>query len=89
MNKPLETEAKFFESERDRLVSERHEGKWACIVGARLVGTFDDATAAFEAGVREVGPSHPFLVKQIWSVEPPPQVSTFSMGVLSGSLLYH
>lgn len=79
---PLDRELAFFDQQRRSLLASGHAGKWACIVGERLVGLFDDDKAAFAAGVGEVGVSTPFLVRQVLLQEPGPSHSTLCMGVL-------
>lgn len=79
---PLDTELSFFDRERRAWIAQGLAGKWVCICGSSLVGMFDSDEAAFEAGVRAVGATIPFLVKQLLAEEPRPSHSTLCMGAL-------
>ncbi len=79
---PLENELKYFESIKAELLKS-NAGKFALIKGDALVGTFDTAQAAFEAGVSQFG-SDEFLVKQIIENEPVRQIPALFAGVLHG-----
>jgi hypothetical protein len=61
---PLETELKYFEERRADLWK-NHPGKFVVIKGNELVGAFDTALAAYEAGVSRFG-TEPFLMKQVF-----------------------
>jgi hypothetical protein len=46
------------------------EGKFALVFGDELLGIFDTQHDALTAGYMKCGFETPFLVKQIWSIEP-------------------
>lgn len=50
----LAEEVRFYERERDRLVSQ-HTGKFALIRGSKLIGVFDTQAAAYQAGLDQLG----------------------------------
>jgi len=56
-------EQKYYESERERLLA-AHSGKFALIKGAKLVGVFDTQSAAYEAGLTQLG-NVPMLIVQL------------------------
>ena len=60
---PLETELEYFKKHREEWL-EHHEGKYVLVVGQNLVGAFDDAESAYEAGLQQFG-NVPMLVKQL------------------------
>ena len=82
--KALEREIAYFRAIVHDLIAKGHQGKWACIVDEELVGTYDSPAQAFEAGVAKAGTTRSFLVEEVLEHERPPQVSTFSMGLISG-----
>ena len=59
----LSEEIAFFEKNRSGFLKE-HEGKYALIKGSACLGFYDDAEAAFEAGVQRLGAVE-FLIKQV------------------------
>jgi hypothetical protein len=65
---PLEAELQYFEANRAELVR-NHLGKFAVIKGDALIGAYDTAQAAYEAGVTKFG-AHPFLMKQVLPTDP-------------------
>jgi hypothetical protein len=68
-------EGGILESESDtynRLLPEllASEGKFAVIAGDKLIGVFDTRGDALTCGYAVVGLTTPFLVQQIWAIEP-------------------
>lgn len=64
MSENLKTELATFNERLHELLG-TDEGKYALVVGTKLVGTFVDYSDAIQAGYKEVGVSAPFLVKKI------------------------
>lgn len=81
----LEKELSFFQSIRQRLIDERHEGKFALIKGEELIGTFDDPETAYSLAVSRFG-REPFLIKQVLREEPTEQLPAVTLGVLHARL---
>lgn len=73
----LERELAYFEANRADLL-QHHDGKFALIVGDRLVGAFDTAARAYEAGVEAVG-NAPMLIKQVAASDTPEQVPALAL----------
>lgn len=73
----LEDELKYFEANRTNLL-QHHAGKFALIVGNRLIGSFDTAERAYEAGLEAVG-NVPMLIKQVTATDVPEQVPALAL----------
>jgi hypothetical protein len=64
----LDAELKFYADHKDELV-QKHPLKYVVIKGDKLLGAYDTAQAAYEAGVAEYG-TEPFLTRQVVPTEP-------------------
>lgn len=60
----LEKELATFGRELPTLLGEA-EGRFALVIGDKLVGVFDSYADAMQAGYKEAGLDRPFLVKKI------------------------
>ena len=67
--KKLETEWRFFEANRERLVA-KGEGKFVLIRGRKIIGLYESKWDAIEQGYERFG-NVPFFVKRIERVETP------------------
>ncbi|MBI4574546.1 MAG: hypothetical protein HY713_14815 [candidate division NC10 bacterium] len=76
----LEAEVKFFESIKTELL-QRHEGKYALIVGAELLGVFDHQEDAYKVGIEKRG-NIPMLIKQVLKDDAPARVPALTVGLL-------
>ena len=76
MPEPLQEEIKYFEENRNDLVS-RYRNLFVLIKGHELVGAYPDAASAFKVGVQRYK-MEPFLVKQVLENEPVSVVPMFS-----------
>jgi hypothetical protein len=63
----LETEKATFEARRADLVAE-HEGEFAVVAGARVLGCWPTWEAALKAGYEAFG-LEPFMVKEVLAVD--------------------
>ena len=75
----LETELRFFNEERSRLMHDA-PGKYALVKGDSLIGIFDSETAAIRHGYETLG-NVPFLVKKVTEVDIPLNFTSFHLGV--------
>ena len=75
----LETELRYFNEERTRLLQDA-PGKFALVKGASLLGIFDSETAAIRHGYQTLG-NVPFLVKKVTEVDIPLNFTSFHLGV--------
>lgn len=82
---PLEQELKFFESIRQQLLDQKHEGKFALVKGTQLLGTYDLQETAYAQGVAKFG-CEPFLIKQILREERTESSPAMSLGLLNARL---
>lgn len=73
----LEQEVAYFEAHRQEYLH-HHAGKFVLIVGDRLVGTYDTAARAYEAGVDQYG-NVPMLIKQVTAADTPEQVPALAL----------
>jgi len=77
---PLETELAYFEENRAELLA-RYLGKFVLVKGTKLVGTFDSAEAAYDAGVSAFG-LESFLIREVELVETVASIPGLYAGVL-------
>ena len=77
----LEKEIAFFERIKDDLLK-NHAGKFALIYGEELLGSYDTAQHAYEEGIRLVGTTEAFLVKQVIKDQPVEQLPALTLGLL-------
>lgn len=70
----LDIELETYERNRDQLL-ESAENRFVLIKGDAVIDTFESQMDAIREGVRRFG-NHPYLVKQILSVEIPVRVSS-------------
>lgn len=82
---PLHEELEYYESQRASLVA-HHEGMFALVHGASLLGTFTTEVEAYEAGLRQIG-NLPFLVREIRREDVKLQAPVLFVGVGVGSTL--
>lgn len=80
----LETELSFFESVKTNLL-DHHEGKYALIIGEKVLGTFDTCEVAYKEGVEKRG-NVPMLIKLISSKDPIKTVPASAFGLPRGIL---
>ncbi len=66
---PLETEVAVFEKHRLEWCYS-HRGRFAVIQDETVLGFFDEWEQGLKAGFKAFGCSRPFLVKQVFAVEP-------------------
>ncbi len=76
----LERELEHFESIKAELL-QRHEGKFALIVGTELLGVFDHQEEAYKVGIEKRG-NVPMLIKQILKEETPARIPAMMLGLL-------
>lgn len=80
---PIEQEVQWFEAHRAELLK-TYLGKFVLIKGEAVMGSFDSAQAAYEAGVKSYGLGA-FLVKQVLPADPVQQMPAVSVGALRAS----
>ena len=68
-DEPLTTELRVFEQHKQQWLKS-NPGEFVVIVGTTVAGFFNDYESAFRAGLKRVGVSQNFLVKQVWAEEP-------------------
>ncbi len=73
----LERELEFFRMHRGELV-QHHSGKYALVIGETLLGTFDTAERAYEAGLKARG-NVPMLIQQITAEDVPERIPALSL----------
>ncbi len=61
----LEKELQTYHAHRLRWVQEGRVGKWVVIHGEDVLGFFDNANAALEAGYRRYGLDATFMVREV------------------------
>jgi hypothetical protein len=74
----------FFGSSRETLLKE-HPGKWALIVGRKLLGVFDSPDTAYVEGLRVAG-NVPMLVVQILPEQPVVRFPALQLRLVSACL---
>jgi hypothetical protein len=80
----LAEEQAFYKEVREELLKQ-HPGKWALIVGRKLVGTFDSPDVAYAEGLAAAG-NVPMLVVQILPEQPTLRFPALQLGLVSASL---
>ena len=80
----LETEIRYFEAQKQELLK-HHEGKFALVVGERVLGVFDTQEEAYRAGLAQIG-NRPMLIKQILRAEPTESAPALALGLLGARL---
>ena len=80
----LETELNYFESVKANLL-DHHEGKYALIIGEKVLGTFDTCERAYKAGVEKRG-NVPMFIKHVLRNEPMKTISSAASGLVRGIL---
>lgn len=60
----LSSELSYFDANRKAWVQEGHEGEWAVVHGASLIGFFHSLEDGFREGARRFGKAD-FLVKEV------------------------
>jgi hypothetical protein len=63
--RPLAVERRHLAKNTADLIQQGHHGKWVCITGETILGVFRTPTAAYEAGMKAVGKTKPFLVEKV------------------------
>jgi len=71
MDSPLAKNIAFFDRKRDEWIRNGLEGKWATIADESLIGHFDTAGAAYQAGITARGVKQDFIIKQITKEDAP------------------
>jgi hypothetical protein len=82
---PLEEELKYFDSIRADLLAKNHEGKFALVKGANLIGTYDKPEDAYAEGVKRFG-AESFLVKEVLQTDRTESVPNLFVGSLNARL---
>ncbi len=77
----LDKETEVFERMRDDLLK-NHRGKFVVIHEEEFLGAFDTAQNAYGEGIRVVGTSEPFLVKQVVK-EQAAEIPALTLGLLN------
>jgi hypothetical protein len=80
----LDAEIRYFEAHKQDLLR-HHEGKFALVVGERLIGVFDAPEEAYKAGLAQVG-NRPMLIKQVLRDEPTQSAPALALGLLGARL---
>lgn len=80
----LDAEIRYFEAQKQELLK-HHEGKFALVVGERLIGVFDTPEEAYKAGLAQVG-NQPMLIKQVLRDEPTQRAPALALGLLGARL---
>jgi hypothetical protein len=80
----LDKEREYFEAHRKEWLKE-HAGKFALIKGEQLLGVFDSAEAALEAGAERLG-HEPFLIKPILASDPVEHAPALVYGLMNADL---
>ena len=81
---PLEQETRLFDEQREHLVA-TYFGKFLVIKGDQVLGSYDSAQAAYEAGLKACGTDQ-FLVKQALPKDPTEHQPAVWLGTLSASV---
>ena len=84
MTVPLEQETRWFDDQRAHLV-QAYFGKFLVIKGDQVLGSYDSAQAAYEAGIRALG-SDQFLVRQVLPTEPVHHMPAVWLGALRATV---
>ena len=66
---PLKTELAFFERNRAAWLNQ-HKDKHVLIKGEELLGLYDTPLAAFDAGLKKLGPESSMFIKQVLAEDP-------------------
>ncbi len=80
----LEEELAYYNQHRAELLS-KYEWKFLLIKGSELIGSFENAEAAYQAGLQRFG-NTPFLIKQVLREEQVHQIPALSLGILHASM---
>jgi hypothetical protein len=80
----LEKEQAFFEAHRPEWLK-YHQGKVALVVGEELIGVYDNAEAAFDAGVERFG-NVPMLIKQVQATDPVAHIPALFLGLMNAGI---
>jgi hypothetical protein len=80
----LAAEQAFHQESREALLRD-HPGKWALIVGPKLLGVYDSPDAAYGEGLKVVG-NVPMLVVQILPEQPTVRFPSLQLGLVSARL---
>jgi len=81
---PLEQELAAFQKMKEELLKS-HSGKFALIKGELFVGAFDNASNAYEEGIKRFG-KEPFLVKRISEREEVYRNQALFLGLINARL---
>lgn len=73
----LKTEEKYFEANKTEYFS-KYLDKYVLIKGEELVGVFDTAQSAYEAGLAKFG-NQPMFIKNVKEKEPEPHLMYFNI----------
>ncbi len=79
----LEQELAYYNQHRADLLS-KYEGKFLLIKGSELVGSFENAEAAYQEGLRRFG-NTPFLIKQVLREERVEHIPALTLGIVHAS----
>ncbi len=72
----LKTEYEFYQKIKAQLLAEGREGKFVLIKDNSIIGFFEDAKEAYEAGVKKFGTGL-FLVQKVLKEEPVETIQQF------------
>ena len=81
----FEEEITYFNSMKEELIKNLHEGKFALIKGRELAGTYSSFEQAYEAGVNNFG-KQKFFIKQILKEDLPENIPALTHGVIDAHL---
>jgi hypothetical protein len=81
---PLEQEIRWFDEQREHLVA-TYFGKFLVIKGDKVIGSFDSAQTAYEAGLKAFGTDQ-FLVKQALPTDPTEHQPAVWLGTLRATI---
>lgn len=76
----LEIEREYYEEQKAKLLK-HYEGKFALIIGSRLVETFTTHEEAFSAGVEQFG-NVAFLIQQVQEKDEVVQYPSLAIGLI-------
>lgn len=68
----LDQELRYFEAHRREWLRQ-NAGKFALVIGERLLGFFDTAEGVYEAGLKAHG-NNPMLIKEVTEVDEPVRI---------------
>jgi hypothetical protein len=83
-SEPLAEEQAFYSESQAALLRD-HQGKWALIVGRKLLGVFDSPDTGYAEGLRIAG-NVPMLVIQILPEQPTVTFPALQLGLVSARL---